>query len=839
MDDGFEETPRTVVVHRPSAKDSFGMHVNPNLVVIGVNEDGPAERADIALGCKIVAVNGKPVHDLNATKEALQGVSCEITLRDPLPAHDGEAGRARSSFDQSRTSLDRSEYSASHAAKKQPMSPSGGAGGRAKGLLHLKKAGNALLSSAFASGDKGAAHAASALIGAASTLTGAPDASLAVVEQEDGTFAASHEAYTRLKKETDAHRKMIGELQNRHAKSIGDAKKFKDLAASANAHADTVSAEHRKLAELLARSKTSGAKDELENRLRHAEELKEQDLKDFTDQQAACKVGLKLMRSVNAMLVEKEKEGGSDGDAPATDAGTEEENVNRVQQMLDEAVAALKQIDQDILTRDAEIKRSTAAFEALRTELADQDSLLFHYTEQNDSLRLENEAHHNERKKLSFQVQELNSQLEATVKDLMDKIRLASEAKDKEVAKAGASLTEAQSGSNGLHEKMRDKEAELEGLRKANRLLQVSSSEMKRRQPEILGQIEDLIKEAAPLADAEAACDQVEQERYAKKAGHELCVAQAKELEKMNTGLMCEVTALTDMLAVQAKQLSEEVVKGTTGQAKVDENRTRLDSLRPLLGAVDALKLEVQAKDRELAVEKELCVDLERKVKAERTRQADIQREMEEGEKEVNSVEETTLSCYNEVVQLAEEFEGLVRKHAKAKKEAVKSAQAGVVRVEEKVRGLQSRLRVSEGRYKDAMTKIGRLESTLRRPTTDSGNTYEVLKQESEQLMLKVSQMQDRLRKAETEKRTARAALKERQVEVAKKEAVIQLLQLGAAQPPADHSPRRFLTKLAKPKKSSDFEQHIVEELVYEDIKLKKENAQLQSALKEALAAQR
>ncbi|KAJ9470823.1 hypothetical protein DIPPA_10095 [Diplonema papillatum] len=63
-------------------REWWGMHANPNLVVTGVNEDG-----DIALGCKIVAVNGKPAHGLNATEEALQGVSCEITPRDPLLVH--------------------------------------------------------------------------------------------------------------------------------------------------------------------------------------------------------------------------------------------------------------------------------------------------------------------------------------------------------------------------------------------------------------------------------------------------------------------------------------------------------------------------------------------------------------------------------------------------------------------------------------------------------------------------------------------------------------------------------------------------------------------------------
>eukprot|EP01062_Namystynia_karyoxenos_P058185 TRINITY_DN4961_c0_g2_i1.p1 TRINITY_DN4961_c0_g2~~TRINITY_DN4961_c0_g2_i1.p1 ORF type:complete len:1044 (+),score=441.23 TRINITY_DN4961_c0_g2_i1:125-3133(+) len=630
--------------------------------------------------------------------------------------------------------------------------------------------------------------------------------------------------------------------------------------------ADEKSAECRRLSELVAKSKTAGEVEQLEALLQQREEQHLGDVESFKQAQAALKVSLRELRAQNealrARLGDSADTAGSPaaGSPPVFATGSAEGMRMAVEaEQLQERAAELT-AENDKLRRQADAFRS--AVEKMQEDLKEQDRLAKAARRECEDIRAENGMLHEERSRLARQVADLEDAKEEIVSTMMSKVKKVGHDKDGHLREAADMLVKVQEECEEFRRRLAAAEQDCEGLR--GRLKAAEEAEKKARQQEAEAgkKLAAADKELGELREAKRELRDAKLEEKAEQLGRlEQQAAAAEADARRLSNLLAERTAALESseaqreaLAESAREAEERLALLSSIEQECAETRERLqmehEAALDLADEVDALEARVQAAEGEGLEARRRCAALEADLRAAREQVLSAAAEKEELRRE----------------HLAELDDRDTEKRVALRRQAAKLRELQQQLLQqaqsEQMARLEDRLRSREERAPPDRQRHGRQPSmagTVPSPRSDdmqswpgsgggagadsAGPTYTDISDQNSSLLQKLGNLQEKLWASEQCKKALQEELRRKQHELDKKSAVVASLlqpQAGArssAGGPAEHSSpsqrRRVLDRFKDAGKSAaggvqQSMQGVIEEMMYENIKLRAANARLQ-----------
>ena len=388
-------------------------------------------------------------------------------------------------------------------------------------------------------------------------------------------------------------------------------------------------------------------------------------------------------------------------------------------------------------------------------------------------VRKENAGLHEERKRLSVQVQEGAAKLEETVAAMMAKVREAGAEKDRHLSRASDALTKVQEEEAENTRRTEQAEGDLEALKKSNKELAQQNTRLMERQVELVAALDEAGRDGAELEDARLRCEELEKDAEEKAASAELMRAQDAELHRLSAGLEEEASARAEELAAVTAEMAAAEEANEAAAAQLAAAGERVQELEPLVERAGQLEAELEEERLRLATETAVCGALAAQLDAQDSEAEELRARRAAVAAEVAALEAAMAGSHARAEEHARKFSEQVRRqHAELLDTRRRHADADAG-MKGAVGKLQRRLRATEGRLKSSLTKVERLETRLRSPLGTGASSYDDLKNENERLALSVAEMQTRLRTVEAGKKAAQEALLARQLDMKKKDAML------------------------------------------------------------------
>eukprot|EP01060_Flectonema_neradi_P033668 TRINITY_DN5717_c0_g1_i1.p1 TRINITY_DN5717_c0_g1~~TRINITY_DN5717_c0_g1_i1.p1 ORF type:complete len:894 (+),score=232.22 TRINITY_DN5717_c0_g1_i1:71-2752(+) len=768
----------THTVTRSSLDQDFGFQFNDNLVITAVTPSGRAHAAGIDPNQHIFLVNNKP-STASELRQLLQSKTLSITF----------------------TMRPKRKETRRDALRRTLKSGTAGIGKKMASVL--------------------------------GTEGGATVTTLQTLNQMDGMVITGTEDAERIRREISSLRRQIADLDVRQKRAIAGSAEFKRRIESCQSTTDTLTSQHRHLAEILSKSKTADGRASLHNLVQAAEESQERQLMDFTTRQTDLKQELRSIKARNAELHEQATN--SDIKVSTTSKEAElsgAEKEKQLEDLITDCKSKIKTTEKELETTKKKILLLKEVTLKTTSEVEEQRENKEFLIKQVNALKTENDASHEERRQLTLRIQSGAEALEETVEKLMEKVRAAGTDRDKHLAKASQELTRKQGQENELVKKQQELEDTLDQTKKSNRDLAKQNENFKAEEERHLLKIEELSKETHDLREVMSSCEAVEQEKAERSATLEASMKQLSQYESQQKVLKKEIHTLNKTVKERSNELAQANEASQELRAQLAQLEARLSELYPLSEELISIQSDISNYESHREVEESVVNNLNKQLSSQDEIYMSLKDKQRDLKDQIDTHEERVAFLHKEAESHTAVMADLIKTHQSALSELQHKSSVERRDVQQSILLLQSELKDTEKRYKYTAHKLQLFEQTLMQSeSTEGGGTissYASLKDENEKLCNAVSLIQDKLRKAEIDKRTAQATILHKQVEESKKDAMLSRYT-GHTDPVS--SPRRFLNKVVKRKAPSM--QHVVEELMYENSKLKERNEQLRCEIAE------
>eukprot|EP00756_Hemistasia_phaeocysticola_P000400 Hpha_TRINITY_DN10275_c0_g1::TRINITY_DN10275_c0_g1_i1::g.35223::m.35223 len=657
------------------------------------------------------------------------------------------------------------------------------------------------------------------------------------LQEEEGRSSLSSAEFAAFHKELNVLRKTAAEfaVQRREIEPL------RHRAQHLSKVAEEKEKECRRLSELVAKSKAAGEVAQLEAMLEQREEQHQQDIASFKQAQAAVKVSLRDLRSQNQALRARLGEGDEDGALPSAMSmmsGSPEDMERAVE--LEREQERGREMQAELAKAKKQVDAFSSTVEKLQADLKQQDKDTKTARSQADDLRGENVMLHEEMKRMSRQVQELTEQKEEIVSEMMIKVKNVGHDKDGHLRQASDMLCKVQEECEDLRKRLGVSEKAGEELRTK---LQAAEESAK-------GSRE---KEAEFRQKCKAAERELEDLRNAKQALEE---AKIEEKEAQIEHMESELRRLRNILEERTAVLERAEVDNAALRKASAEDAARITELSEVAEKHEELGERFELEHAAALSLADILDDLEAKHSA-----------LEDTSQEACSRAATLegdLTLARQALENAEDSrKSLEAAHAAEIEDKEKDLRIGLKLHESRIRELQRELKDAKGRAE----KLSRLEGRLRghtqiqspgaghhtpspRPRGDDigeekdlgthAPSYLELSDQNAHLLDQLSALQEKWWASEQCKKALQEDIVRRQQELDKKSAVLKNVLQGRDEQDERGSP----TKVVKKGKgvlgfgggkhaggqASDM-QGVIEEMMYENIRLRDANTKLQKEL--------
>ena len=774
------QLPTNTITRSASDKD-FGFEFNEALLITSVKQSGMAHSLGIDQNHQIILVNNKP-STASELRQIIQSTSLSLTLT---------------------TKIKRKETRGDILRRTLKSTTGTGIGFGGIGRKMASVMGN----------ENG---------NAATTLQ--------EMNRKDGMIITSSQHAERIRQEISSLRRHITDLDSRHKHAIAGSAEFKKRIEQSQSSTNTLTAQHRHYTDVMSKSKTASGRESLHDLVQSAEASQEQQLMEFTTRQAELKKEMRTLKVRNSELHEIAAENSISTTTSVDDSelrGAEKEK--QLEDLLTEEKSKIRTAEKDLDSNKKKIVLLRDVTTKTTSEAEEQRENKEFLTKQVKSLKTENSASHEERKQLTLKIQSGAEALEETVEKLMQKVRSAGTDRDKHLAKTSEELTRKQGLENELIKKQQDLEQKLDQTKKTNRSLAKHNELLKADEEKHLSKIEDLDKESHDLREVLSGCEAVEQEKAERLATLEASNTQLSQHELKRESLTHEMANLNKDVKQKSSELAEVTDASQELRNQLSDVEARLLLVYPLSDELVTLQETIRSLTSTREVEDSTVETLHQQLSKQDELFINFKETQQQLKDRIDTHEERVASLHKEADSHTNAMSVLIKNHQAALRSLQDESEIERKDVQQSISLLQSELRSTEKKYKYTGHKLLLLEQSLMKPVSNGDGTissYSALKAENEKLISAVASVQDRFSKAEADKKTAQATILTKQVEENKKDAMLERYA-GTTDPSS--SPRRFLNKVTRKKTPSM--QHVVEELMFENSKLKQSNKQLRNEI--------